>query len=229
LIEEQIAMDLDELKEKWINYDRKLDESLRLNRRLLQAMKLPRAKSKLQRLAMGLSLESVLWLVGIVALGQFIYRNITVMRFALPAAFLDLYAIANFAVLIAQIASALQIDYDKPIAVIQKQIEALRVLRIRYIQGSVVGGFIVWVPFVIVVLEMFLGIDAYRIFGTAWLLANVLFGLVPIALAIWISKKLTRTIGRYPRIQKFLNDLAGYNINAARRTIAALSEFEDKM
>jgi hypothetical protein len=229
LIEEQIAMDLDELKEKWINYDRKLDESLRLNRRLLQAMKLPRAKSALQRLAIGLTLESVLWLIGIVALGQFIYRNITMMRFALPAAFLDLYAIANFAVLIAQIASALQIDYDKPIAVIQKQIEALRVLRIRYIQGSVIGGFLVWVPFVIVVLKMFLGIDAYRIFGTAWLLANVLFGLVPIALAIWISKKLCRTIGRFPRIQKFMNDLAGYNINAARCTIAALSEFEDKM
>lgn len=222
-------MDLDELKEKWINYDRKLDESLRLNRRLLQAMKLPRAKSALQRLAIGLTLESVLWLIGIVALGQFIYRNITMMRFALPAAFLDLYAIANFAVLIAQIASALQIDYDKPIAVIQKQIEALRVLRIRYIQGSVIGGFLVWVPFVIVVLKMFLGIDAYRIFGTAWLLANVLFGLVPIALAIWISKKLCRTIGRFPRIQKFMNDLAGYNINAARCTIAALSEFEDKM
>ncbi len=222
-------MDLDELKEKWINYDRKLDESLRLNRRLLQAMKLPRAKSALQRLAMGLSLESVLWLVGIVALGQFIYRNITMMRFALPAVFLDLYAIANFALLIAQIASALQIDYEKPIAVIQKQIEALRVLRIRYIQGSVVGGFIVWVPFVIVVLKMFLGIDAYRIFGTAWLLANVLFGLVPIALAFWLSKKLSRTIGRYPRAQKFMNDLAGYNIKAARRTIAAVSEFEDKM
>ena len=222
-------MDLDELKEKWINYDRKLDESLRLNRQLLQAMKLPRAKSALQRLAMLLSLESVLWLVGIVALGQFIYRNITMMRFALPAALLDLYAIANFAVLIAQIASALQIDYDKPIAVIQKQIEALRVLRIRYIQGSVVGGFIVWVPFVIVVLKMFLGIDAYRVFGTAWLLANVLFGLVPIVLAIWVSKKLCRTIGRYPRIQKFMNDLAGYNLNAARRTIAGLSEFEDKM
>ena len=222
-------MDLDELKEKWVNYDRKLDESLRLNRRLLQAMKLPRAKSALQRLAMGLSLESVLWLVGIVALGQFIYRNITMMRFALPAAFLDLYAIANFALLIAQIASALQIDYEKPIAVIQKQIEALRVLRIRYIQGSVVGGFIVWVPFVIVVLKMFLGIDAYRIFGTAWLLANVLFGLVPIALAFWLSKKLSRTISRYPRTQKFMNNLAGYNIKAARRTIAALSEFEDKM
>jgi len=222
-------MDLDELKEKWINYDRKLDENLRLNRRLLQGMKLPRAKSALQRLAIGLSLESVLWLVPIVVLGQFIYKNITMLRFALPAAFLDLYAIANCAVLIAQIASALQIDYDKPIAVIQKQIEALRVLRIRYIQGTVVGGFIVWVPFVIVVLKMFLGIDAYRIFGTAWLLGNVLFGLVPIALAIWISKKLCRTTGRYPRIQRFMNDLAGYNINAARRTIAALSEFEDKM
>ncbi len=221
-------MELDELKEKWIDYDRKLDENLRLNRQLLKTMKLSRVRFALQRLAVLLALESVLWFAGIVALGLFIYRHITLMQFALPAAVLDLYAIANFAALIAQIASALQIDYDRPIAVIQKQIEALRVLRIRYIQGSVLGGFVVWMPFVIVAFMGFFGLDVYRLFDTAWIIANVLFGLAIMALAIWLSKKFSERMNRHPGIQNFMRDLAGHNINEARNFLVTLSEFEDK-
>jgi hypothetical protein len=224
----QGTMELDELKEKWINYDRKLDESLRLNRQLLKTMKLSRVRFALQRLALILAMESILWLAGIVAIGPFIYRHVTLIWFALPAAILDLYAIANFAALIAQIASALQIDYDRPIAVIQKQIEALRVLRIRYIQGSVLGGFVVWVPFVIVVFKGFFGLDAYRLFNTAWLITNVLFGLATMALAIWLSKKFSERMSRHTGIQRFMRNLAGYNINAARDFLATFSEFEDK-
>jgi hypothetical protein len=221
-------MDLDELKEKWIDYDRKLDESLRLNRQLLKGMKLSRVRSALQRLATLLALESGLWLAGIVALGLFISRHIAIMRFALPAAVLDLFAIANFAALIAQIASALRIDYDRPIAEIQKQLEALRVLRIRYIQGSVVGGFVVWVPFVVVVFKGFFGLDAYRLFNTAWLITNVLVGLAVLALAIWLSKKFSERMSRYPGIQRFMRNLAGHNIKTANEFLAKLSEFKDK-
>lgn len=225
---EQRTMELAELKEKWIDYDRKLDESLRLNRQLLKTMKLSRVRFALQRLALILATESILWLACIVALGPFIYRHVTLIRFALPAAILDLYAIANFAVLIAQIASALQIDYDRPIAVIQKQIEALRVLRIRYIQGSVLGGFVIWVPFVIVVFKGFFGLDAYHLFNTSWLIANVLFGLAVMVLAIWLSKQFSERMSRHTGIQRFMRNLAGYNINAARDFLAALSEFEDQ-
>ena len=221
-------MELDELKKKWIDYDRKLDESLRLNWQPLKTMKLSRARSALQRLAALLALESVFWFAGIAALGLFIYRHITLMQFALPAAVLDLYAIGNFAVLIAQIASAHQIDYDRPIAVIQKQIEALRVLRIRYIQGSVVGGFVVWMPFVIVAFKGFFGLDVYRLFDTAWIITNVLFGLAIMALAIWLSKKFSKRMSRHPGIQNFMRDLAGHNMKAARDFLATLSEFEDK-
>jgi hypothetical protein len=219
-------MELDELKEQWADYDRKLDETLRLNRQLLKTMKLSRVRSALQRLAVLLALESVAWFAGIVVLGLFISRNITMMRFALPAAVLDLFAIANFAALIAQISSALRIDYDRPIADIQKQMEALRVLRIRYIQASVVGGFVAWVPFVVVVFKGFFGLDAYHLFNTAWLITNVLVGLAVLALAIWLSKKFSERMSRYPGIQMFMRNLAGQNIKTANEFLAKLSEFE---
>jgi hypothetical protein len=219
-------MELDKLKEQWADYDRKLDENLRLNWQLLKTMKLSRVKSALQRLAVLLALESVLWFAGIVVLGLFISRHITMMRFALPAALLDLFVIANFAALIAQIASVLRIDYDRPIADIQKQLEALRVLRIRYIQASVVGGFVVWVPFVVVLFKGFFGLDAYHLFHTAWLITNVLFGLAVLVLAIWMSKKFSERMSRYPKIQRFMRNLAGQNIKIANEFLAKLSEFE---
>jgi hypothetical protein len=221
-------MELDELKEKWIEYDRKLDESLRLNRQVLIAIQLSRARSALQRLAVLSALESVFWFAGIMALGSFIYRHITLIQFVLPAAVLDLYAIANFAVLVAQIASALQINFDGAVAVIQKQMEALRVLRIRYIQGSVLGGFAVWMPFVIVAAKGFWGLDVYRLFNTAWIITNVLFGLAIMALVIWLSNKFGERMSRYPAIQNFMKDLAGHNINAARDSLRRISEFEDQ-
>ena len=68
-------MDLDELKQKWAVHDRKLDALLRLNRRLLTASTMNRARSALQRLAISLALESAVWFALIVALGIFIYNT----------------------------------------------------------------------------------------------------------------------------------------------------------
>ena len=221
-------MELDAFKEKWAEHDRKLDVSIRLNRQLLMAANLNRLRSPLRRLAFFLGLESIIQVAVVVALGYFIYEHIATMRFALPAAALDVFAIAILSAMIRQIAGALQIDYDKPIAIIQKQLEYLRVLSIRYIQGIFLVATVAWTPLLIVALKGFWGLDAYRLFGTAYLLANLLVGLAIIPLAIWLSKKFGGRMGRSPVMQRLMKDLAGYNLNAATGFLATLSEFEDE-
>src|SRR5258708_4480799 len=129
-------MDLDELKEKWAEHDRKLEVNIRLNRQLLSATNMNRARSALQRLAVLQALGSVIHFAAIVALGAFIADHLGLIRFALPAAVLDLFAIAILIARIRQITMARQIDYAKPIAAIQKQLEALRMLRIRSTQWT---------------------------------------------------------------------------------------------
>jgi hypothetical protein len=52
-------MELDELKEKWAEHDRKLDQSIRLNRQLMRETYTRRAKSALWRLAAVLALGSI--------------------------------------------------------------------------------------------------------------------------------------------------------------------------
>ena len=221
-------VEMDDLRKTWAEYDRKLDTNIRLSRQLLVATNLNRVRSPLRRLAFFLGVESVIQFAVVVALGSFIYENMATPRFALAGAALDVFAIAILIAMIRQIASALQIDYDKPIAVIQKQLGKLRVLRIRYIQGIFLVATLVWTPLLIVALKGFWGLDAYRLFGTAYLVANVLVGVAIIPLAIWLSKKFGDRMGRSPMIQRFMRDLAGYNLNAATGSLATLAKFKEE-
>lgn len=216
-------LDLDEMKQKWAEHDRKLDESIRLNRQLLSEKHLDGARSALQRLAALLALGAIVWFAIAVALGSFIYEHISTLRFALPAAALDLFAIGMFVATIRQIAAVQQIDYSRPIAAIQKQLETLRVLRIRITQGALLAGAVVWAPFVIVVSKAIFGANTY---DAAWLWANVLFGLSLIPLAIWLSKRFGDRVGQSPFIQRLMRDIAGRNLNAATDFLARLSQFE---
>ena len=221
-------LDLDEMKKQWAEHDRKLDQSIRLNRQLLSTTKLNGARSAMQRMAAFLGLEAAVQLAVVIALGSFIYEHIAMVRFALPAAALEVFAIAILVAMIRQIAVGLQIDYDEPIAVIQKQLEDLRVLRIRYIQGIFLAATLAWTPLMIVALEGFWELDAYRLFGTAFMVSNLLVGLAIIPLAFWLSKRFSDRMGRSPFIQRLMKDLAGYNLNAAAGFLTTLSQFEDE-
>lgn len=222
-------MDLDELKEKWAEHDRKLDLSIRLNLRLLLSANMNRLRSPLRRFAFLVGLGAIPGLLALVILGQFIFEHWAEPRFALPAVVLHLWMIASASASIRQMVMALQIDYDKPIAVIQKQIESLRALRIRITKWALLTGqLVLWTPGLIVVFKGFWDVDAYQVFGAAFLLANVAFGLAIIPLAIWVSRRFGGRMDRSPIIQRLMRDLAGYNLNAATSFLATLSEFENE-
>jgi hypothetical protein len=219
-------VNLDELETKWAEHDRKLDANLRLSLRLLSATTLKRARSALQRLVAFVAIESLATLAGVIALGNFIYENLGAARFVLPAVALDVMAIAMLGSLIRQIVAAIQIDYGEPIATIQKQLEVLRVMRIRYVQRTLLAGMIGWVLLLIVAMKGFLGLDAYRLLSGAWLVANLLFGVGVVVAALWLSWKYSDRLDRHPILQRLMKTFAGYNLNAASDFLATLSEFE---
>jgi len=220
-------MELDLLKDKWAELDRKLDVSLRLNRRLLMAVNRRRVRSPLRRFAFFLGLGALIWTIGGVILGRFICDHWAEPRFALPAVLLDVWVITMVAASILQMAMALRIDYDQPITAIQKQVESLRVLRIRVTQWAVLTGLVVWwTPFVVVALKGISDIDAYRVLGV-YLMTNLVFGLAAIPLALWVARKFRDRMG--PGVmQRLINGLAGYNLNESARFLATLTEFENE-
>lgn len=222
-------MKLDALTEKWAEHDRKLDVSIRLNRQLLTAVNVSRVQPPLRRFALCVGLGALMGLIGSVIVGEFIHQHWDEPRFAFPAVVLHVWLIANVAASIRLMAMALQIDYDKPLLIIQKQLESLRVLRIRVTQWALLTGQVVWwVPFLIVALKGFWGVDAYRVVGAPYLLVNLAVGLAIIPLAMWVSKKFGDRMGRSPIVQRLMRELAGYNLNAATGFLATLSEFENE-
>ncbi len=216
-------VDLDDLKQIWLEHDRKLSESIRLNRELLKVVNLKGTRSALQRLIIFLGLEAIAWLAIAMALGNFIFLHLGQWQFLWPAVLSDLYAIGMFAVIIRQIVGAAHIDYGQPVVAIQRQVEMLAMFRVRATQWAVLAGVVVWAPFAIVVGKAFLGIDSYN---APWLLANVAFGLGLIPLAVWLSRTFSVRMGRSPFIQRVMKDLAGYNLKAASASLARLSDFE---
>jgi hypothetical protein len=218
-------LDLDALKQNWAELDRKLDVNIRLNRQLLSAAKLGKAQSALTRLAIFVAVEAAMWLAIIIALGNFIYEHIAVPHFAVSAIAVDIYAIGMLHCLIRQIVISRRIDYGQPITAIQKQIEALRVLRIRTVQWSVLVGLAVWVPAMIVIFKAALGLNIYE---PHWVWSNIAFGLAMIPLAVWVSQRFGERMDRSPFIQGVMRSLAGYNLTAAANFVASLSRFESE-
>jgi hypothetical protein len=221
-------MELDELKAKWAEHDRKLDLSIRLNRQLVHETYARRARFALCRLAVMLAAGSLFMLAIVVFLGGFIARTWGMPRFTVPAVLLDIGAIAALAALIAQIVLALNIDYNQPVAVIQKRLETLRKLRIRYTQAICFTGALTWAPIFIVLMKTFLGVDAYRVFGTTWIVVNVAAGLAVLAIAVWLARIIGPRLHNSQAGRRFLRDLAGYNLNAAAGFMAKLEEFEEE-
>ena len=215
-------MELDELRERWAEHDRKLDLSIRLNRQLMRETYTRRAKSALWRLSAMLAVGSIAMLPVIIFLGAFTAKNWPMLRFTIPAIVLDIAAIAALAALNAQIGMALSIDYTQPIAAIQKRLEMLRKFRSRYIQAIFVSSVLLWAPIFIVVMKTFLGADIYRLAGTSWIVINVAIGLAILVLGVWLFKTFESRMS-----PKFLRDLAGYNLKAASGFMAMLAEFED--
>ena len=218
-------LDLDEMRQKWAEYDHKLDQSIRLNWELLKAAKLNAARTALQHMTVFLVLEALAWFVIVVALGSFIYDHLSAPQFALLGLATDFYAIGMLAATIRQIAAAQLVDYGKPIVGIQQQVEAMRVWRIRTVKWGVLAGVVMWAPSAIVTFKVLFGIHNY---SATWLAANVLFGLGLIPLTLWVSKRYSDRMGRSPFMQQLMRDIAGHNLSSAAEFIARLSEFAEE-
>jgi hypothetical protein len=219
-------MTLDDMKQRWEAQDKRLDTVLRLNTRLLQAPVLGKAESAMRRLARLLGIELLLNFLAVLWLGSFLWDHLSEPRFLLPAAALHLGVIALLGAAIHQLVAIAGLDYSAPIVEIQKRLESLRAQRLRATMLTLLAAPLAWTPLLIVGLESLLGLDAYALFSARYLIANALFGLAVIPLALWVSRRYAERMGRSPLVQRLLRDMAGYNLNAATGFLSRLARFE---
>lgn len=219
-------IDLDELRVKWGQQDGKLDEVIRINMRLLNAERLNRVRPGMQRLAVWLTIEAAIQAGCLVAIGSFLGDHFNEPRFAVPAAVLHVFAIGIFIGLVRQVLAARQIDFNDPISTIQKHLQELRMLRIRYTQAILLCSALIWTPLLIVGLKALLGADAYSMFGAAYLWSNVAFGAALIPLGIWISRRFADSPHSSRVMRALTRDILGRNFANAENLARSIGEFE---
>lgn len=219
-------MELDELRATWTAYDRRLDESLRLNTMLLQRMMLDRTESALKRLSLGVIVELGASILAVLWLGAFLRDHLGEPHFFLPALLLHLGLIVDIGALVYQIVAVAEIDYSAPIVEIQKRLATLRVIRVRVTKWTLLLIPLAWTPALIVLLKGLLGVDAYALFRPSWFIANLLFGLVVLVAGLWIARRYAERLARFPLMQRVMRDIAGANLIAAETSLRSLQAFE---
>ena len=221
-------MDIEDMKQRWEEADRKLDASLRLSTRLLRESALGKAARATSRLSWLMLSEILLNLGLVVWLGSFIADHFAQARFAIPALALDLGAIALLIAQGHQWFTLRGVDYGAPVVAIQKELGRLRLQELRVLKWVMVTAPLAWTPLLIVAIKGLLGLDAYVLFSGAWLAANVAFGLAVLLLAVWVSRRYADRMERSPLIQRMMRNLSGYNLNAAAGFLSSLARFEEE-
>ena len=219
-------MELDDLKDRWNEYDRKLDANLRLNSRVLREFGLNRVDSSLRRLTRLIVFELMMGLVATVLLGGFIADHLGEARFLAPAVALDLFVIYFIGWSIRQWVALASLDYGEPVVEIQRKLELLRMDRIRMTKWVFLLSPLLWIPLLIVGVEGLLGLDAYAILDTAWLVSNFVFGLAVIAVAVWASRRYADRLQGSPLARRVADALADRSLVEAAGFLGTLSSFE---
>jgi hypothetical protein len=216
-------MNLDELQSAWQAYDRKLDAALRLNTHLVRESLLSRTRRALRRSTLLIVAGLIADFGVLVALGMFLAEHIDRLEFFLPAAALHLFTILLGIVSGQELVTLHTIDYDAPVVEIQKRVEHLRVQQITSTKWVLLTAPLLWTPLLVVSLKGLLGVNLYAFASSAWLIANVAFGVVFLVAMLWASKHAT---ARSPLVRRLLADVGGANLRAARKSLDELAEFE---
>jgi hypothetical protein len=182
-------MTFEEMQQRWMETNRKLDMSIRLNTAALRDVAAQRSRSTLRGLSTGLALELAIDVIGVLAIGSFLFDHLREPRFAIPALILHLFAIASIGMGLHQLVALHALDYAAPIVEIQERLARLRVLRTRITKWTLLLAPLLWTPLMIVLVRAFLHFDAYRAFGTAYIAGNAVFGVAVIPVMLWIARR----------------------------------------
>lgn len=219
-------MNFDDIKNQWSAFDKKLDNSIKLNTLLLQEISLNKTNSYLRRLSLSIYIELTLSFLVLIILGNFIWNNLQEIKFLIPAISLDLFIIFLVHSSIRQLIEINSIDFSEPIITNQKKLENLKVRRINETKVVFLVSPLLWVPLLIVIVRAITGLNPYAIFSSKWLLGNLLFGLAVIPIFLWLSKHYSHKF--QSSVQLIMNDISGNSLNKAIAFLNKLSKFEEE-
>lgn len=221
-------MELDEMKAAWRELDQRMDAGMERDQRVWKELALDRARSALRRLAGWPVVECVIDALAVLLLGTLLFEHLHEVRYAVPILVLHVAAIGKLSATIRQLVRIARIDYAAPVVEIQRQLAALRALRIRTTMGVLLLAPLLWTPLAIVAARVLLGLDLYRGAGPVWIGCNLAFGAAVIPLALWIARRHAGWLRSSRFLQRLADDIAGRSLLAATGHLDEIERFADE-
>ena len=138
---------------------------------------------------------------------------------------LHAYGVLTICVAVVQLLVIGRTYYTAPIVECQKRVAELQ--RVRIICGLAVGlpWWVLWVPVLMVGAKVVSGVDLYAQLPE-WILANVAFGLLALAVSVWFARRTAHQPVRSRWLQSLADDLAGRSLRRVAARLAEVRAFE---
>ncbi len=187
-------MELDELKQKWTEYDNKLNESLKFNENLLRKMNLDKSREKIQKPVIFEIINIVIQLPVVIFLSYSIIHLFDKPEFSVTgfiALLILLYSVISSVI---KIKVFTNIDYyNSPITMLQKQLTILKLKFLNYQKVILISLPVLVASIVPIVFYSFAGINVYEKLYVFFIVVTIylVFGYF---VAFWVNRSLDRKL-----------------------------------
>ena len=218
-------MTLDELQQAWAAHRALLERSLAIDERLLRETLLRKVRSSLRPWLLGRAVEVACGVAALAAAVRVVAGHFAEPRYLLVAAPFALFAAAMTALCAWLLVRGLRIDYGGAVTAIQRDVERLRLAEYRAFKWALLGGVLFWLPALLILFEAATGVAALARADLAYLLSNLAFGVVVLAVGHAWSRRHVERSDLAPWAQRLVDALTDRKLRAASGHLAELSEF----
>lgn len=177
--------------------------------------------------ALWLGLEIALGIVAVGLVALLGVRHLGEVRYLLLAGAVLVFALAITAACVHLFVRITRLDYGAPVAALQRDIVRTKLVAFRAGKWALLGGIVLWLPVALLLFELATGVPALAKVDGAWLLANVVFGLLLLGVGQWLARRhVERADGAplRPWAQCCVDALAGRALQSASALLAELDE-----
>lgn len=219
----------DNLRREWRERDQKLDAAIQLNNQLLRQSLLDKNLAAINTMGFASAFELMAWIPCIILFGIFNAQHFLDWKFFIPGLLLQAWVTIMPILSLRQRAALHAVDFGQPVVTLQREIATLKMRRVLTLKWAfLIGQIIWWVPFVVVFFKGVFGVNLYA--QSDWLhhfmIWNIAVGVLLIPILIGVTKLVSPRLKTANWFQKFTDEIAGRDMQAAKEFLHKLESFE---
>ena len=213
-------MNLEQMQSMWQAHSEKLDESMSLNKKLLQKIQAEGNKSELNKLILTRAIEGIVFFCIVLSLGTYMASSWSLTAPVVSAFVLNVFAIVGLAGSIGQIALLSKIDFSKPMKETLNDLIAVRTHSLNVFKLLILSAPF-YMAYVFLGYDLFFGVDLFSLMSADTAIRFSVVALIFGALVALLVHKL--------KPENRTNKLIGwlYKEISGRRLTHLLDQFEN--